>query len=244
MNVYGHRGAAGEAPENTIAGCLHAMSRGAKFLEVDLRVSKDDKLVVIHDATVNRTTYDRGAVINYTAAELAKMDARRSGPTWPRKKQCGVPTLASLLRATRAAQGYFLEVKSTRGVSNVMMASLLADFFPTKSSARKCVVMSMDIKLLHEVRELAPHIALGYISSTGDIMRKLGDYSFEHLSMHWSSCHLINTMMIRRMGVTLSAWTVNDPRAIGTLKKMKVKNVITDYPSMAVPVLASLDRKR
>ena len=243
MNIYGHRGAAGEAPENTIAGCLHAMERGAKYLEVDLRLTADRKFVVIHDARVNRTTYDRGAVTKYTAAELAKFDARRSGPPWPRKKHCGVSTLDALLKATSNARGYFLEIKSTRGISHEETAALLATQFPDRASARKCVFVSLEQRLLHEIRGLAPHLKLGQICTTGDIMRKLGEYPFEHLLLHWSSCNPVSVMMVHRKGIKLSAWTVNDPNVISSMKRIRVDNVITDYPSMAVPLLASMDRK-
>ena len=243
MNIYGHRGAAGEAPENTIAGCLHAMQRGAMYLEVDLRVSADNKLVVLHDGKVNRTTEQRGVVTRFTAAELAKMDARGSGPPWPRKKDCGVPTLDALFEATADAKGYFLELKSTRGVSNEAFADLIARRFPTRVSAKKCVVISLDLKLLNAVRAAAPHLELGQVCSTGDVVRKLDEYRFEHLLLHWPRCNPISVMKIRRRGITLSAWTVNDPLAISTLKRLKVDNVITDYPSMAVPLLASMERK-
>ena len=72
MQVYGHRGAAGEAPENTIAGCLHAIERGARYIEIDLRLSSDNQLVVIHDKTLTRTTGKWGKPGKYKASELAK----------------------------------------------------------------------------------------------------------------------------------------------------------------------------
>ena len=75
MIVYGHRGARGEAPENTIAGCRHAFERGARHLEIDLRLSKDQQLVVLHDDRLRRTAAVRGKVSHYTAKELAALDA-------------------------------------------------------------------------------------------------------------------------------------------------------------------------
>ena len=103
--------------------------------------------------------------------------------------------------------------------------------------------MSMDIKLLGEIRDIAPQIPLGFISGNANIVRKLRDYNFEHLSLYWRSCDPVSIMMIRRKGIKISAWTVNDPQIISNLRRMKVDNVITDYPSMAVPLLAQLDRK-
>ena len=243
MKIYGHRGAGGEAPENTIAACLHAMERGADYLEVDLRLSADRQFVVIHDATVNRTTYHKGRVNDFQAAELAKMDARRIGPPWPRKKDCGVVTLDRLIKATTGVKGYFLEIKHTRGIVYREEAAVVADRFPTADSVKGCVITSLDYKLLKEIRLIAPHIPLGFLSVTNDIMRKLDDFTFEHLILHWHGCNPFNIMKLHRLGIKVGAWTINDPLAIRALRGMKVDNVITDYPSMAIPLLASMERK-
>jgi glycerophosphoryl diester phosphodiesterase len=112
MQIYGHRGAGGEAPENTIAGCLHGIERGVKYVEIDLRLSSDEQLVVVHDKTLTRTVGKRGKPSKFTAVELAAMDARQDGPPWPSKKDSGVPTLKALMKATRKLKGYQLEVKS------------------------------------------------------------------------------------------------------------------------------------
>ena len=62
MIVVGHRGAQGEAPENTVAGVRHAIDRGVRHLEIDLRLSSDGRLVVLHDDKLKRTTGDRRRV--------------------------------------------------------------------------------------------------------------------------------------------------------------------------------------
>ena len=112
MIVYGHRGAAGEAPENTIAGALHAVERGIRRLEIDLHLSKDHQLVVIHDDRLKRTAGVRGKVAEYSAAELARLDARASGPPWPSKRNTGVPTLTALVEALPQIRHWQLELKA------------------------------------------------------------------------------------------------------------------------------------
>lgn len=243
VSIYGHRGAGGEAPENTIASCLHAMERGAKHLEIDVRLSADKQLVVIHDPSVNRTTTSRGAVNSFAAAELAKLDARSGGPPWPRKKDCGIPTLDALLKATSGAEGYFLEVKITRGDSYKDWVNSIAERFPTEHSAKKFVVTSLDTNVLNAIREELPHIQLGLLSPTGNVLRHLDDYNFEHLLLHKTSCVPVNMLMLKRRGIKVGAWTINDADAIKYLRRIRVDNIITDYPSMAVPLLASLERR-
>lgn len=242
MKVYGHRAAAGEAPENTIAGCRHAIERGTRYLELDLGLSADEELVVIHDKKVNRTTYSRGAVQKYTASELAKMDARRSGPPWPRKKDAGVPTLNAVLEATPEIKGYYLEVKP--GPLPVMqrMAQLLAERFDNRAAAKRVVISSMNQKLHSNLYDLAPHIHLGLVSLRPDAVRALDEFDYQHLVLPWGVCNPWVLRYARKRGVELAVWTVNDAQMIKNMYRLKVDSVITDYPSMALPLVASLMR--
>lgn len=242
MKVYGHRGAAGEAPENTIAGCRHAIERGTRYLELDLRLSADEQLVVVHDKNVNRTTYNSGAVNSFTARELATMDARRSGTPWPRKKGAGIPTLDALLKATPEIKGYQLEVKSNSGATMEHIARLLADKFSSPGKSKKIVVTSSNQHLHNNLRALAPHIPLGLVSMRPDALRQLEEFDFQQLVLSWDVCYPSTVRHARRQGVSVAVWTANDPQLIKTLYKLKVDSVITDYPSMALPLVASLRR--
>src|SRR4029077_9524112 len=75
MLVIAHRGASGNAPENTLAAFRKAVALGATFIETDLKLSRDARFVAVHDATVNRTTNGQGAVHDMTLADLRKLDA-------------------------------------------------------------------------------------------------------------------------------------------------------------------------
>src|SRR5438309_10849131 len=75
MLVIAHRGASGNAPENTMAAFKKAVALGANFIETDLQLSRDARLVAIHDATVNRTTNGHGTVHDMTLTELRRLDA-------------------------------------------------------------------------------------------------------------------------------------------------------------------------
>ena len=242
MRIYGHRGAAGEAPENTIASCLHAMQRGAKYVEIDLRLSADEKLVVIHDKTLRRTvgTWDKAS--NYKASELARMDAREDGPPWPRKKDCGIPTLDALLSATSKLQGYQLEVKAASNAEAKLMADKLAERFDTRSAARKIVVTASSFYLHKYLGDIAPHITRGLVITRPDSMSKLQELGCAYCAMHWSACSRYSVRQLKKAGIHISVWTVNDPQLIKSLYKMKVDSVITDYPSMAVPLLGAIER--
>src|SRR5690625_7911098 len=93
--IFAHRGSAGTHPENTMAAYIEAEKVGAEGLEIDVHLTKDDQLAVIHDNTVNRTTNGSGMVRDYTLAELKKLDAG----SWfsPRFQQERIPTLQEVL---------------------------------------------------------------------------------------------------------------------------------------------------
>ena len=108
--IYGHRGARAEAPENTLPSFRKALEAGVTRVELDLHLSADQQLVVIHDPTLKRTTGLRGKVAQHTAAELSRIDARFGLPGW--KTPCAIPTLAQLLQQCPEIEHYQLEVKS------------------------------------------------------------------------------------------------------------------------------------
>ena len=85
--IYGHRGAKGEAPENTLASFKQCLAHGVRRCELDLHLSKDGELMVIHDPTLKRTTGRRGKVVEHDAEELTQYDARHGGPSWKQKER-------------------------------------------------------------------------------------------------------------------------------------------------------------
>ena len=242
MLVYGHRGAGGEAPENTIAGCRHAIERGTRYLELDMRLSKDDQIVMIHDESVDRTADDKGKVNSYTVAELKGMDARQSGAPWPDKEGVGIVTLDEMLDATQEIKGYQLEVKTGSTEQMERIAELLAEKFPSEASVEKVVITSSSLTLLQRLMTLAPHIPRGYISITPNPFPVLDRFKCSLLAMNWSVCNIINLGHARRKGLHISVWTVNDASVIKNLHRSKVDSVITDFPSMALPLIASFER--
>lgn len=112
MQIIGHRGARNEAPENTIAGFTYAVELGLQAVELDVRLARDGQLVVIHDATVDRTTDRNGRVGDFTAPELGGMDARAAHPEWP--ERCGIPTLTDVLDVVGHLPRLLVEIKADR----------------------------------------------------------------------------------------------------------------------------------
>jgi glycerophosphoryl diester phosphodiesterase len=102
-HIYGHRGAKGEAPENTLVSFQKCLESGVNRCELDLHLSRDGQLMVIHDPSLKRTTGHRGKVIEHDAAELVAYDARKGGPGWVHP--CPIPRLEELFSSVHSSIG-------------------------------------------------------------------------------------------------------------------------------------------
>ena len=111
MKLIGHRGARGEAPENTLSGFRYLKNLGVRAVELDIVVSGDGELVVIHDGFIDRTTLGHGRVADMTVAELFAVDAtHRAFPAWPVAE--GVPSLRDVMQVLADFEHIQFEVKA------------------------------------------------------------------------------------------------------------------------------------
>jgi len=142
MIVYGHRGAKGEAPENTLPGFKHAYRQGIRHFELDLVLSKDGKPVLVHDLTTDRTTGQKGEVSNYTAAELAAMDARKNTSPWP--ERAGIPSLEDLLDQFNDIEHFQLEVKKDSRARLNILCNRLTEIIQHRDLYQTAAITSSD----------------------------------------------------------------------------------------------------
>ena len=240
MLVYGHRGAAGEAPENTLGGFRHAWQRGARRFELDVHLAADDELVVIHDARVDRTTGERGAVSSFTSTRLKRMDARRGAPPWPRRE--GIPRLREVLRALPSTESWQIEVKKSGSAQQMRdTAESLRALVAELRIAPKIIVTSADQAFLGYARELMPRVTLGYVGIGSDLLAIAAGLGCSYLMLNLFSCNPALRVQAWRKKIALSVWTVNDPVSIRNLRRMRVHSILTDYPSMAIPLVAQIE---
>jgi glycerophosphoryl diester phosphodiesterase len=155
--VFAHRGGAKLAPENTLAAFDRGLGCGADGIECDVHLSRDGVPVVIHDATLDRTTDRSGAVSALTAAELARVDAGyrfSSDGAFPfRGQDIGVPTLEALL--TRHRTRTIIELKD----GDPALARAVADVVRRTTAVDRVCVGSFHRRALEVMRVEAPEIA-------------------------------------------------------------------------------------
>jgi glycerophosphoryl diester phosphodiesterase len=232
--ILGHRGARGEAPENTQAAFAAAVASGADGVELDLRLDADQRLLVIHDATVDRTTDGSGRVRELSAAALSRLDAGR-GQT--------IPTLAEVLAAHPTLGELQLEVKALPEADHLAMMHGLETVFDDAHWRSRVRVTSFDRDFLASLGRRCPSWPRGLVSEdTGpdslDAAEALGVGALVLRQDLWT------TELARRCrgaGLHASAWTVNEFDDLRRLANLPIDSVVTDYPSRCRVWLRELD---
>lgn len=162
-----HRGYSSRFPENTLAAFRGAVDAGAQMIELDVTLSKDRHLIVIHDTTVDRTTDGSGTVGTLTLAQLARLDAG----SWfdPRFKGERLPTLGQVLDAVKGRVMVNIEIKPEAfepdGPPDSIERQVLA-LVREKAMGDDVLVSSFDWRVLENLHRLDPGIALGLLSET------------------------------------------------------------------------------
>jgi len=234
--IYGHRGAKGEAPENTLASFEQCLQHGVRRCELDLHLSRDGELMVIHDPTLKRTTGRRGKVAQHDAAELVKYDARQGGPGW--KTPCPIPRLSELFEKCDF-EHWQLEVKSAsrvRAARTVLAIKELAERYQLKE---RITVTSSSREVLRALNRLAPEISRGLVAEYNwlDPLKVARQQGCDLLALKWTLCTPERLEKARKQGLHVSVWTVNEPALMRRLADFGVDSLITDYPGLAVSTL-------
>ncbi len=235
--IYGHRGAKGEAPENTLASFEQCLQHGVRRCELDLHLSRDGELMVIHDPTLKRTTGRRGKVAQHDAEELVKYDARQGGPGW--KTPCPIPRLSELFEKCDF-EHWQLEVKSAsrdRAARTVLAIKAMAERYQVKE---RITVTSSSREVLRALNRLAPEISRGLVAEYNwlDPLKVARQYGCDLLALKWTLCTPERLEKAKKQGLHVSVWTVNEPALMRRLADFGVDSLITDYPGIAVSTLA------
>jgi glycerophosphoryl diester phosphodiesterase len=240
--VIGHRGAAGEAPENTIAGFELALAEGADALELDVRMTRDGVPVVLHDATLDRTTDRTGPVAATPLADLRQADAghgfARQGRPFPwRSRAVGVPTLDEVLAA-------FPEIPLLVELKTPAAGPAVRRLLEERAAAGRCVVAAFQDAALDPF----PHPAFKrgatrtdtarlWLAVLAGLPRAGGRYDLLAVPERWHGLPVPTRRLVRAAhaaGHPVHVWTVNDARAARRLWSLGVSGIVTDYPGRLV----------
>ena len=230
--IGAHRGASGEAPENTFAAFDLALQQGSELLEFDVHCSADGTLVVIHDASLNRTAGRDGQVGEMSATALQACDVGRwRGAAWAGQT---IPTLAEVLDRYAARVLLNIEVKldgAERPYPGV--ERLIVEAVAGRDLFERATISSFDAPSVERLRRREPQLALGVIDDAGpdeaiDRAAALGGVAV-HLE-----AGLITEARLRRAhraGLRMLAWTVDDAMEMVRLVDLGVDTILSNYPA-------------
>lgn len=235
-----HRGGAALAPENTRAAFDRAYALGFRYLETDVRLTRDGTLVAFHDATLDRVTGVHGRLAKTRDVALAQLTVFGAQP---------VPTMSSLLTAYPDAR-FTIDLKPAAALQP------LADALIASGTAhRVCVAGTWDRHLLELRSIVGPDltVALGWRSLVGTLTRLRSGRRcnpdlagvFAHVPLRLGKFDVVVDDLLRRAhdnGIRLIVWTVNDPDTMHHLLDHGVDGIITDRPDLLREVLIRRDQ--
>lgn len=231
--VIAHRGAAGAAPENTLASINQAIADGADWIEIDVQESRDGEVVVVHDSDFMKLA---GDPIKVWEGDLGRLQSIDIG-SWfdPRFKDERVPTLAQVLEIIKDANSRLVIELKYYG-HDQQLEQRVVDLVEAADMADSVAIMSLKLDGVNKLKALRPDWTGGLLAATsvGDITRLNADFLAVNQNM-------ANPAFIRRAhkaGKQVFVWTVNDPLSLSHWMSMGVDGVITDEPAMARKILA------
>ena len=232
--IIGHRGAAGRAPENTLAGFRKAKVLGAKWVELDVRITRDSRLAVIHDADIGRTTNGEGLVVDTDMSALAALDAGSWFAGDGEYAGERVPSLEQALALLGTlGLGANVEVKASAGLEEESgrRAACVA-WRLWRGGGPKPLMSSFSPKVLAAVRDARPELPRGLLLSRLGPGWQAQARDLGCLSLHCNHTALSRRSVarVREAGFVLLAYTVNEPARAAKLFTWGVDGVITDLP--------------
>jgi len=233
--VIAHRGASGHAPENTLAAFKKAVAMGATFIETDLQMSRDARLVAIHDATLNRTTNGEGLVHNMTLAHLRQLDAG----SWFGSEYAGerIPTLEELLAFSKKNDVvFYLELKpqGSWGGEHALIGALRES-----GEIPRVVVISFDASVVLNLRKIEPTLMTGllYDGQIENPIEKAVEVGARQLLVRGDLVTPVLLAAARKKDLQVVCWTVNHPAHMRALIGAGIDGIMSDYPDRLAATL-------
>lgn len=216
--TVGHRGVMGVEPENTLRSFVRAEREGLDVIELDLHLSKDGELVVMHDAEVTRTTDAKGPIGGFTLAELRQLDAGEGER---------VPVFDEVVDAVSGPLQ--AEIKDTAA------ARVLAGTIERRALHERVTVISFHAEALRETRALLPGIPLVLVAgrSSPTAPERAVELGAGMISLELEHVDADIVKRAHAEGLRVISWTVNTREDLARVQELGLDGVVTDMPDIA-----------
>lgn len=222
MLKIAHRGAKAYEPENTLKAFQKALDLNADGIELDVHLSADGHVIVIHDETIDKMTNGKGAVNSFSLSELKSFRIA---------DRYEIPTLKEVFDLVNKKCFINIELKNADTLTKVV--SLIHEYISDKKwNYEHFIVSSFDWNALQEVHNLDSKIPIGVLTETNLHLAVAFAETIKVKAIH-PYYHLLNkenTKAIQEKGFLVLPWTVNIEEDIQKIKSYKVNGIITDFP--------------
>ncbi|MFG3142302.1 glycerophosphodiester phosphodiesterase [Streptomyces sp. NPDC048211] len=215
--TIGHRGVMGVEPENTLRSFVHAEQAGMDLIELDLHLSKDGALAVMHDAEVDRTTDGKGPIAEKTLAELRELDAGQGER---------VPVFEEVLDAVRSPlQAEIKDAAAARTLAEVMRRRDLVD---------RVEVISFHDEAIAEIAQLVPGVRTALVASRwgDDVVDRAKAVGATRLVLNVRRITLELVEKAHAEGLTVVGWVVNTQDHLRLARGLGLDGATTDFPEI------------
>jgi glycerophosphoryl diester phosphodiesterase len=219
--IMGHRGAPADEPENTLRSFRRALAMGVTVVELDVQLTRDRRLAVIHDETLDRTTNGRGPVKDFTLAELQKLDAGQGEP---------VPSLEEVYELVKDKAHLLVELKQPEG------APALLEFFRRQQAFDAAHAISFWHPAVKALKEAEPRLQTGVllVGYPGDPGGRTGAPGADALVLNYRYVNRELVDAARRQDIQVMIWNIDDAAILEPYLAMDLYAIGTNRPQEIV----------
>lgn len=249
--VWAHRGASGYAPENTLAAFQEAIDMGVDGIELDVQLTKDGQIVVIHDETVDRTTDGKGWVKDLTFDEIRALDASyqnlmqggevvKLAKRFEEYESAQIPTMEEVFELIKPTKLWINIELKTGIVFYPKLEERIVEMTKKYGMEDRVIYSSFNHYSVEKIREIDPTAQTGLLYADGTIDMPSYGKKYGVKALHPALYNLQFPGFVEecmKEGLELNVWTVNEPQYVEMCKAAHVHAVITNYPDMAMEIL-------
>jgi glycerophosphoryl diester phosphodiesterase len=242
--IIAHRGNSSERPENTKAAFVSALEVGAEIIELDVQLTGDGHIVVIHDDSLDRTTSGQGRVAERTLGEIRALSAgypERFGDRFAGER---VPTLGETLELLRGRARVMIEIKKesvTEDDTGGVEARVIEEV-RRKRMAAEVALISFERRALLRARELAPEITRGHLfyrAEPTEVMAGAREVASDVVLPEKGMLSEQLRELTREAGMRVASWVVDDPEELSALDWFGLFGVGTNRPGALLEAIAN-----
>jgi len=229
--LVAHRGGASLAPENTLAAMISGITQGADILELDIRQTKDNQIVVMHDHSVDRTTSGEGKVEDLTLEQIKGFNAAKN---WASAfKNAKVPLLSEVIdRVKQSKSRLIIEIKDPQYYPG--MVKSLIELIRSEKCQKKMLVFSFNEDAVQQVKRALPDIETGVFIVGYESISQYKGSGIKYICPNWYSILYFPWLVdrIHQTGCKILVWTPDQKWAMNYLLRKRVNGIITNSPDI------------